>query len=224
MATRTCAGGACNGTCSAGFADCNNNKQVDGCEIHTQTDPNHCGACSGAGTVCSGVPCVNGVCGCPAGFTVNGGRCAKTYAITDPVNGLVNQAIDCGANGTITADSRYNNCSGNYGVTWTDVGSANGMNTVTSISFSFFDGVNCLAAPTGQNVLLNNSAAGSYTEPAGGCTCAPTPIVTTVSVGPVTAYTLGAANTLLLSPGSTCLGFSENPSWSNAFALVTVTY
>src|SRR5262249_41219226 len=30
MATRTCSGGLCNGNCSAGFADCNMNKQVDG--------------------------------------------------------------------------------------------------------------------------------------------------------------------------------------------------
>lgn len=32
MATRTCSGSTCNGTCAAGFSDCNNNKQLDGCE------------------------------------------------------------------------------------------------------------------------------------------------------------------------------------------------
>ena len=28
-----CGGGTCNGTCAAGFADCNGNKQSDGCEV-----------------------------------------------------------------------------------------------------------------------------------------------------------------------------------------------
>jgi len=67
-----CTNGVCNGPCSAGYADCNNNEQVDGCETHIASDVNHCGGC---GLACSGnnvpVPaCTNGQCtgNCAAGF------------------------------------------------------------------------------------------------------------------------------------------------------------
>src|SRR5205814_2236427 len=50
MATRTCAAGVCNGTCTAGFADCNSNKKSDGCEINTTNDPFNCSACA---VICS---------------------------------------------------------------------------------------------------------------------------------------------------------------------------
>src|SRR6185436_13234134 len=32
IANPTCAAGQCNGTCNAGFADCDNNKRSNGCE------------------------------------------------------------------------------------------------------------------------------------------------------------------------------------------------
>jgi hypothetical protein len=54
MATRTCTAGACDGTCAAGFGDCNGNRQADGCETDL-TDVSHCGAC---GNSCDdGDPC-----------------------------------------------------------------------------------------------------------------------------------------------------------------------
>jgi hypothetical protein len=74
MATRTCAAGVCNGMCLPGFADCNNNKLTDGCEVSTATDPAHCGAC--VGKVCSNnhiatPTCGAGVCNgtCDAGWS-----------------------------------------------------------------------------------------------------------------------------------------------------------
>jgi len=42
--TPTCSGGVCGSECSAGRADCNNNP-LDGCEIDTNTNIYHCGAC-----------------------------------------------------------------------------------------------------------------------------------------------------------------------------------
>src|SRR3970282_306727 len=36
----TCASSTCNGVCQSGYADCNSNKQTDGCESETQADPN----------------------------------------------------------------------------------------------------------------------------------------------------------------------------------------
>jgi len=60
MQTRTCGGGACNGTCAAGFDDCNGNKLTDGCEADLRFGEQHCGAC---GQTCTGGDaCVNGSC------------------------------------------------------------------------------------------------------------------------------------------------------------------
>lgn len=68
----TCAGGTCDGACASGFADCNNNKQTDGCETNTTNSPQNCGAC---GVVCSAPnatsACVSGSCAiasCNTGF------------------------------------------------------------------------------------------------------------------------------------------------------------
>jgi hypothetical protein len=67
-----CAGGACGGTCHAGFADCNGDRQRDGCETAIATDLLNCGGC---GVVCPSPAhatpvCRAGVCGgtCGAGF------------------------------------------------------------------------------------------------------------------------------------------------------------
>jgi hypothetical protein len=54
-----CTGGACNGACSAGFADCNANKLTDGCETDTNNDPLNCGSC---GNSCGGGTCSGGSC------------------------------------------------------------------------------------------------------------------------------------------------------------------
>jgi hypothetical protein len=60
MQTRTCGSGTCNGTCAAGYADCNTNKLTDGCETDVRYDEQNCGAC---GDPCSnGESCVGGVC------------------------------------------------------------------------------------------------------------------------------------------------------------------
>lgn len=72
QATKTCTSGVCGGTCNAGFADCNNNKNTDGCETNTGTSTTNCGSC---GNVCSTnhmtPTCTGGACG---------GTCAQGYA------------------------------------------------------------------------------------------------------------------------------------------------
>jgi hypothetical protein len=56
---RQCSAGSCTGMCAPGFADCNNNRQTDGCETSLTTTQN-CGAC---GNACNpGQLCVNGAC------------------------------------------------------------------------------------------------------------------------------------------------------------------
>src|SRR5204863_614090 len=42
VAVRTCAGGLCNGICATGYADCNGNRQVDGCEVDAMNDSLNC--------------------------------------------------------------------------------------------------------------------------------------------------------------------------------------
>ena len=55
-----CEGGHCTFHCSPGFSDCNQSTD-DGCEINTDSDPAHCGAC---GIDCKGLGCSHGTCTC----------------------------------------------------------------------------------------------------------------------------------------------------------------
>jgi hypothetical protein len=82
--------GPCLPVCAAGFADCDGNID-NGCEINTQVDANHCGAC---GTVCTAPAgnspvCIGGVCDvcgpCPSPFICCGSICG-TNPLTDPNN------------------------------------------------------------------------------------------------------------------------------------------
>jgi hypothetical protein len=57
--TRACNNGSCEGTCKAGWADCNADKQADGCEASLLNDPLNCGACN---KQCAEGGCANGVC------------------------------------------------------------------------------------------------------------------------------------------------------------------
>lgn len=50
QSTVSCTAPTCGGTCSAGYADCNANKNLDGCETSTTNDTSNCGGC---GTTCS---------------------------------------------------------------------------------------------------------------------------------------------------------------------------
>lgn len=109
---RTCGGGppaACNGTCTSGFADCNLNKQTDGCEINTNTDILNCGAC---GTVCStnniptrtcGPPGANGTCtGACAGGTAD---CNLNKQIDGCEINTTNDKLNCAACGNVCSSN-----------------------------------------------------------------------------------------------------------------------
>jgi hypothetical protein len=62
-----CSASTCGGGCEGGFADCNGNKQTDGCEINTLTDAKNCGSC--------GKPC-------PAGQSCGGGKCTSLFSFS----------------------------------------------------------------------------------------------------------------------------------------------
>lgn len=79
VAAPTCVMGKCSGDCDKGFADCNADKQTDGCEVDTRTDNNNCGACKmvcGMGERCTGSACrsANGT-PCTQGGTCLSGTC-----------------------------------------------------------------------------------------------------------------------------------------------------
>jgi hypothetical protein len=89
LATRTCTAGICDGTCASGYADCDADKLINGCEISLLTDASHCGDCA---TVCRvDQICDNGSCGCLAGESDCDGVCAD----------LESDEQHCGACGTI---------------------------------------------------------------------------------------------------------------------------
>jgi len=74
-----CSGGLCSGACAAGFADCNGDKQKDGCEIDTNSDPENCGKC---GLVC------------PDGQACNGGRCGSLSTFQGIAQNLVISSLE----------------------------------------------------------------------------------------------------------------------------------
>ena len=105
MATRTCSASVCNGTCAAGYADCNNNKQTDGCEQNVATDVNNCGAC---GKICSSnnIPtraCTAGVCSgaCAAGYD----DCNNNKQTDGCEINTTNDPNNCGACNTVCSNN-----------------------------------------------------------------------------------------------------------------------
>lgn len=81
--TSRCAASTCTLECWPGFADCDSLPD-NGCETWLTFDEKNCGAC---GNECSsGVPCLEGKCGCAPGLTICDGRCVD----------LVRAVSDCG--------------------------------------------------------------------------------------------------------------------------------
>jgi hypothetical protein len=99
MATRTCGAGVCNGVCATDYADCDGNKQTNGCEIDLKTDPTHCNSCgndctallTGHATVAA---CDNGSC--------DVATCESGYF---DMNGTFNDGCECTA-----TDAEANTC------------------------------------------------------------------------------------------------------------------
>jgi hypothetical protein len=101
-----CSMGVCDGACAAGFADCNGDKQTDGCETNTQGDTANCGAC---GVACStahvtSVACSAGLCkgACVAGWM----DCDNDIQLDGCETDVASDPVNCGACGAP--------CSGNH--------------------------------------------------------------------------------------------------------------
>jgi hypothetical protein len=76
-----CTDGVCGGACATGYADCNADKQADGCETATTSDVLNCGEC---GVVCSG----------KIGRGCQGGTCNATC--DDGIRNQGESDVDCG--------------------------------------------------------------------------------------------------------------------------------
>ena len=112
MATRTCGGGVCNGACNANFADCNGNKQIDGCETSVGSDPNNCGGCA---FVCSNLNMATRTCGAGAcnGSCNNGFSDCNNNKLADGCeSNTSNDVNNCGACGVVCSANNVNRVCG----------------------------------------------------------------------------------------------------------------
>ncbi len=81
IASPTCSGGNCNGSCDSGFGDCDNDKRTNGCEVDLTTATANCGAC---GTNCAtAVANVVGTISCATNACTYTGACAEGFGDCD---------------------------------------------------------------------------------------------------------------------------------------------
>ena len=95
MQTITCGESVCNGVCAPGFADCNNDKLLDGCEVNLTNDPANCGSC---GYPCfPGQLCQSSACVCPDGQKLCGTDCIPNDHCCVNTDCLTGQLCQSGA-------------------------------------------------------------------------------------------------------------------------------
>ncbi len=97
-ATASCSTGTCAvSACNSGYANCNGTNS-DGCEVHTQTDVNNCGACGSQCSSNNGTPsCSLGACGIAC--NANWGNCDGDAKTNGCETDLLTSQNNCGACG-----------------------------------------------------------------------------------------------------------------------------
>jgi formylglycine-generating enzyme required for sulfatase activity len=108
ISTPGCVGGLCMGICDSGFADCDDDKRTNGCEVELNVDPSHCGGCDQACST-NHVPtpsCELGACtgACETGFA----DCDEDLRANGCEVKLAEDADNCGACGTVCSDNHIN--------------------------------------------------------------------------------------------------------------------
>ncbi|MBK5285726.1 MAG: hypothetical protein JJE25_10015, partial [Bacteroidia bacterium] len=150
-----------------------------------------------------------------------GGTTQLCAAITTSSTQVYNIALGnlLGISNNCGNGSYYNNCGSQQpGFTWTDAGSG----AVASVSVQFSIGVTC--ANGLKNVSLNGVAQSSTFTDSYFCDCSNPGLAAntfTLSLSPAN-YTVGGANTFLITNPTSCLGFY--PGISSFYARVTVVY
>jgi hypothetical protein len=103
--TASCTQGVCGGQCATNFADCNMDKQDDGCESDLRSDSLNCGSC---GSACSTnhvkARCASGTCNgsCEQGFA----DCNLDKRADGCEVDTQNDALNCGACGASCSDDQ----------------------------------------------------------------------------------------------------------------------
>jgi hypothetical protein len=203
-----CSAGSCEvGVCTPGYADCNNNRRLDGCEVDLNSDSANCGFC---GNVCPvGTTCQGGM--CSAAITC--GNCTLPNATSKCVNNTCviascNQGYaDCdglavdGCETDLLTD--VNNCGGCANRCSTPNGAASCVAGVCGCILSCAQGYadcdhNCAnGCETNLANDVNNCGACGFVCPAGG-TC-------------VNGFCSSCGNTTVAC-GNTCVDTNTNPS------------
>jgi hypothetical protein len=119
ISTPTCSAGICDGTCNTGYADCNHDKLVDGCEVNKTLDPDNCGGCE---VVCSSNhvatrTCTNSVCNgqCDPGWADCNNNKRTDGCEVDAANNVDNCggcALACSGNHITTRVCSFGACTG----------------------------------------------------------------------------------------------------------------
>lgn len=114
MATRTCSGGACNGTCAPSYGDCDGNKLTNGCETDLTSTSAHCGMCNiNCATQvvnANGAFCTSSSCDYTTCINTNFGDCDGSRANGCETD-LRSSTTSCGACGT-NCNTQVSNASG----------------------------------------------------------------------------------------------------------------
>jgi hypothetical protein len=105
----TCTAGVCDGTCAPGYADCDGDKQSNGCESGIDSDPESCGGCGPCSDnnvpvrtctagVCDGA-CASDAADCDDDKRTNGCELVRT---TPAAEGEIGSPCPCGDTGSCT--------------------------------------------------------------------------------------------------------------------------